>query len=51
MRRTKLSNPNQLRRTRLLLPGDKSLYGSRCGHSEKAERDFAAHRTDEDGYY
>jgi hypothetical protein len=31
-------------------PSDKSLYGSRCGHGEKAERDFAAHRIDEDGY-
>jgi hypothetical protein len=31
-------------------PGDKSLYGSRCGHAEKAERDFAAHRIDEDSY-
>ena len=31
-------------------PGDKSLYGSRCEHGEKAERDFAAHRIDEDGY-
>jgi hypothetical protein len=31
-------------------PGDKSLYGSRCGHGEKAERDFAVHRIDEDTY-
>ena len=31
-------------------PGDKSLYGSRCGHGERAERDFAAHRIDEDSY-
>jgi hypothetical protein len=31
-------------------PGDKSLYGSRCGHGEKAERDFAAHRIEEDSY-
>jgi hypothetical protein len=31
-------------------PGDKSLYGSRCRHGEKAERDFAAHRIDEDGF-
>ena len=31
-------------------PGDKSLYGSRGGHGEKAERDFAAHRIDEDSY-
>jgi hypothetical protein len=30
--------------------GDKSLYGSRCGHGEKAERDFDAHRIDEDSY-
>jgi hypothetical protein len=31
-------------------PGDKSPYGSRCGHDEKTERDFAAHRIDEDSY-
>jgi hypothetical protein len=31
-------------------PGDKSLYGSGCGHGEKAERDFDAHRIDEDSY-
>jgi hypothetical protein len=31
-------------------PGDKSLYGSRCRHGEKAARDFAAHRIDEDGF-
>src|SRR6266851_3790989 len=31
-------------------PGDKALYGSRCGHGEKAERDFAEHRIDEDSY-
>jgi hypothetical protein len=31
-------------------PGDKARYGSRCGHAEKAERDFAAHRIDEDTY-
>ena len=31
-------------------PGDKSLYGSRCAHGEKAERDFAIHRIDEDTY-
>ena len=31
-------------------PGEKSVYGSRCGHGEKAERDFAAHRIDEDSY-
>jgi len=30
--------------------GEKSLYGSRCGHGERAERDFAAHRIDEDSY-
>ena len=29
---------------------DRSVYGSSCGHAEKAERDFAAHRIDEDGY-
>jgi hypothetical protein len=31
-------------------PSDKSLYGTRCGHGEKAERDFNAHRIDEDGF-
>jgi len=31
-------------------PSDKALYGSRCGHSEKAERDFNAQRIDEDGF-
>ena len=31
-------------------PGDKAVYGSRCGHGEKADRDFDAHRIDEDGY-
>jgi hypothetical protein len=31
-------------------PSDKLLNGSRCGHGEKAERDCAAHRIDEDGY-
>jgi hypothetical protein len=31
-------------------PGDKSLYGCCCGHGEKAERNFAAHRIDEDSY-
>jgi hypothetical protein len=31
-------------------PSDKTLYGTRCGHAEKAERDFNAHRVDEDGY-
>ena len=31
-------------------PGNKSPYGSRCGHGERAERDFAAHWIDEDGY-
>jgi hypothetical protein len=25
-------------------------YGTRCGHGEKAERDFNAHRIDEDGF-
>jgi hypothetical protein len=29
---------------------DKALYGTRCGHGEKAERDFNAHRIDEDGF-
>ena len=31
-------------------PGDKALYGDRCGHGEKSERDFSAQRIDEDGY-
>jgi len=31
-------------------PGDKSLDGSRCGHGERAEREFAAYWIDEDGY-
>jgi len=26
-------------------PGDKALYGTRCGHGEEAERDFNAYRT------
>ena len=29
---------------------DRTLYGSGCGHAEKAEREFAAHRIDEDGF-
>jgi len=31
-------------------PGDKAVYGTRWGHGEKAERDFNAHRIDEDGF-
>jgi hypothetical protein len=31
-------------------PSDKAVYGTRCGHGEKAERDFNAHRIDEDGF-
>ena len=31
-------------------PNDKALYGARCGHGENAERDFNAHRIDEDGF-
>ena len=31
-------------------PGDKAVYGTRCGHGEKAEHDFNAHRIDEDGF-
>ncbi len=31
-------------------PNDKALYGTRCGHGDKAERDFNAHRIDEDGF-
>jgi len=31
-------------------PADRAVYGSSCGHAEKAEREFAAHRIDEDGY-
>ena len=29
-------------------PADRAVYGSSCGHGEKAEREFAAHRIDED---
>jgi hypothetical protein len=31
-------------------PNDKAVYGTRCGHGEKAEREFNAHRIDEDGF-
>ena len=31
-------------------PSDKAVYGTRCGHGEKAGRDFNAHRIDEDGF-
>lgn len=31
-------------------PADRAVYGSSCGHGEKAEREFTAHRIDEDGY-
>ena len=31
-------------------PSDKALYGTRCGHGEKAKRDFHTHRIDEDGF-
>jgi hypothetical protein len=31
-------------------PNDKALYGARCGHAEKAARDFNAHRIDEDEF-
>jgi len=31
-------------------PADRAIYGSSCGHGGKAEREFAAHRIDEDGY-
>jgi hypothetical protein len=31
-------------------PSVRALYGSGRGHGEKAERDFAAHRIDENGY-
>jgi hypothetical protein len=31
-------------------PNDQTLYGTRCGHAEKAERDFNTHRIDEDGF-
>jgi hypothetical protein len=50
MRGAELPDGNQPRRASLLLPGDKALYGDRCGHGEKAARDFNAHRIDEDGY-
>jgi len=29
---------------------DMSIYGTRCCRGEKAERDFNAHRIDEDGF-
>jgi len=29
---------------------DKTLYGERCGHGESTQRDFNAHRIDEDGF-
>jgi hypothetical protein len=50
MRRAELPDGNQFRRASVLLPNDKALYGTRCGHAEKAERDFNAHRIDEDGF-
>lgn len=31
-------------------PSDQALYGARCGHGDKAQRDFTAHQIDEDGY-
>jgi hypothetical protein len=31
-------------------PSDKAIYRTRCGHGEKAERDFNARRIDEDGF-
>ena len=31
-------------------PADRAVCGSSCGHGEKAERDFNAHRIDEDGF-
>ena len=31
-------------------PSDKALYDTHCGLGEKAERDFNAHRIDEDGF-
>ena len=48
--RAELPDANQARRARLLLPSRSSCLRLSCGHAEKAERDFAAHRIDEDGY-
>src|SRR6266851_5761862 len=50
MRRAELPTPINAGNRAFYYPGDRALYGSDCGHGEKAERDFAAHRIDEDGY-
>ena len=31
-------------------PRERTFDGDRCGHGEKTERDFNAHRIDEDGF-
>ena len=31
-------------------PEDRTLYAVLCGHGEEASRDFATHRSDEDGF-
>jgi hypothetical protein len=50
VRRAELPNPNQRWRPRLLLPERSSPLRLRLRSWGKAERDFAAHRIDEDGY-
>jgi hypothetical protein len=50
VRRAELPNPINAGDRAFYYPSDKTLYGTRCGHAEKAERDFNAHRVDEDGY-
>jgi hypothetical protein len=50
MRGAQLPDGDQYRRRVFYYPSDKALYGERCGHGDKAERDFNAHRIDEDGY-
>ena len=51
MCRAELPGGNQFQASeRSTTPAMKALYGTRCGHGEKAERDFDAHRIDEDGF-
>ena len=50
VRRAELPTPIRAGDRAFYYPSDRALYGSGCGHGEKAERDFAAHRIDEDGY-
>ena len=50
MRRAELPDANQRPASApSITRAIKALYGTRCGHGEKAERDFNAHRIDEDG--